>query len=314
MIIVLVLMWIFAPSIGYGQLEHEIEPRQERLPLGHSSPIRAAVEMNHFHFSKLDQDSLKSSEENSLQIRARLGVRFWKDQGELFGVIGAIKKNDYQRLIQKRSYIELSFYPSISHWLQIHQYNVVHLPFSDDGYNQDYSDPQQQGSIYTIGIAPTLRWKHRHDGIGLDLFAGFDIWSRLYSRDQSVEPDQVADEDLGLFLESEPLIEDKADIYGAIMAGISIYPAYLRRASLSLKAYLVNRQVPHYERKNDLWESRYRVLKSSYYQVKAKYALSEDWVIANESYFFYSDYFGEKVDRIGRRLRNIIRLTYHFRG
>ncbi len=307
---ILSLTFTLLAEISWAQIDQDIELRQERLPLGRDSKVRGTIEMGHFHFSNRLPLS-NAAELNALQLRGRVGLQFWNGQAELFGVVGAIKRTDTQRLIQKRPYMELSFYPSFGSWGQIHQYNIVHLPFSDAGYDEELSNPELQGSVYTVGIAPTGILKNHFNGIGVDLKAGIDVWTRLYSRDQTVTEAQMAPQDRATLLEEGPIIEDKSTLFGAIMMGITVYPAYLRRASIAVTGYLVNRQTPFYQIVDDDLGSQYKVMKSSFYLVKGKYALNGSWVLSNESYIFYRDYFREKVDKIGRSFRNIVRLTYH---
>ncbi|SME90348.1 hypothetical protein [Pseudobacteriovorax antillogorgiicola] len=297
--------------LAHAELDREVELKAERLSLRLDPQLFSSIALSHQNLQRIDLETSEPREDASLHVRGRIGTSFWGGQGELYGTFGAIKKSQSLKVIQKRPYLELDLYPWISPFGQIAIYQMLHLPFAESDYNPDYGLPSQQGSIYTIGLAPTFLLPIKFDWFNFHGKVGADIWTRLYSREQVVLAEHASQDALSLIVRDE-VAESSATMQAIAKLGFAISPLYLKRAVFSVTSYIKMTHYPYYDldeqgRLND----RYKVKKESYHRVELDYAIATRIVLSNDFYYHYTGFFSGRTRGAEPALRNIMRVTYH---
>ena len=160
------LILLFHSPALIAQADKEIELQHDRIPLQSKTDLIMKVDFSHFHEELTLGEELQ--ERNYIQTR-KIGLKLWDGKGELIGVVGALKNIHSQKLLQRRPYVELSLFPWVGPWGQLLQYNIVKLPFSDTFQDEELAKPYRQGTEFTVGIAPTLMWRHRWKQFAWDL-------------------------------------------------------------------------------------------------------------------------------------------------
>lgn len=307
-------MWLaFAISTSSGSsfanFDQDLVLRSERLALKAKSPIFSSISLGHHSFQK---GSTGSDEPPYGMVTAKAGTRFWKGRGELYGVLGAYKKISSLEVSPARPFLALDLYPFLGKWGQVAQYHRVYAPFSEGEPGAEDLSGNQQGAVYTVGLAPTglvpidLSW------VRLNLKIGADLWTKLFSRKQSVSEEQMDQSVLGL-LGDDPYLEDTKSTWQSLFKiGFNVTPSSFKDLVFSAMAYTRTRQYPYYERtEGDLIDVNYKVKKTSYYRMKISYAVDSSIVLSNDIYYFYRGYFEESGSEQGSRGSSLLKVTLH---
>lgn len=293
------------------------KPENSVLP----ADLYAYVELRHHLNSYYDQKNVRTKQEPTLHARAKIGSTFNNGVIDAFATLGVIKGSETQQVVQRRPEIEADIYLFSGKYGQIVQYNIARLPFSDAKYDSENDDASKQGTIYMIGIAPTLVLPIDIYGSSLKLKSGFDYWTELYSRKQmrsnrrEREDDHFAATDSEESTSEENGKEDTAlKLFSEYTAGYSVTPAFSRALTLEALAFYDSDFLPKYKVNEEGEEEQtYSAKRTSHYRIRLQYDANEKWTLMNDFYHFYDGFFkSQTVGDVDRRFRNIMRVSYRF--
>jgi hypothetical protein len=156
----------------------------------------------------------------------------------------------------------------------------------------------------------------------LDVKAGLDGWTKLYSRKQytstyyQAENDDTDDEHMTLVggdsgTTGEP-IEDTAMHYqGEALGGLSFTPAYLHGFKGEVTAHYLSKFDPVYTREEDgRVDYHYGAERYSFFRLRLHYDLTDRVSLADDFYDFHDGFFAsDRRGDLNWRYRNIARLT-----
>lgn len=301
-----VLSILFA-SPSLAGFDEQVALKSERLAIRSKSKVISNISFSHENLSYLEEED--DYEKSSVITEAKLGMRLWKGKGEIYGVVGAYKRANSLMVSQVRPYLALDMYPLMGKFGQIVSYHRIHIPFSQA---EEEMKPDQQGAIYTIGLAPTGILPFDFSWFRLNLKAGVDSWTRLYSRAQNTREDQISDDIYKLNLSASIVEDENATLQTLAKAGFSITPLYLKNFVVSFMSYLRSTHYPYYSLGNEKQvENQYKVKKDSYHRFRVSYAVDSSVVIANDFYYFYKGHFEESGLASGQTASNILKVTLH---
>lgn len=308
-ILFLLISSMFLGSGAFGALDDTVQLKSERISIRLDPRYFGEVSLSYQEI--MPTDSSESMELlPSMHLRGKVGLQFWKGRGEAFLSGGAIKLPDSIKFIQKRPYLEVDFYPLLGPYGQVAQYHVIHAPFSDATYQKSYGEPEQQGAIYTIGLAPTLILPLRNSWFHVDWKIGTDIWTRLYSRSQKISSQQVSPASFSL-LERDGILEDEDPTWQVLAsAGLSVSPLFLKNMLISFQTYRKTTQYPYYSY-NGQWDTHYKVSALSYHRVQVNLGLASRLVLSGDLYYFYQGIAEDSKGSNPKGHRGIVKMTYH---
>lgn len=274
------------------------------------------LDFRHYNNVFYSKDSKYARTEPSFHVTTRIGKTFYDGKIDVSGLFGLVKIPDTQKVFSRRPEVEVDFYPLRGAYGNIVQYSIAELPFSDSGYDKDAQDPEQQGSVYTVGLSGTLTHSFL-DGTTSPLFS-VDTWTKLYSRRRFIDKeDREGDRDREFFLQrsedGEPVEDSHHPMYLQAMAGVSYSPSFLRSFTLEPLAYYQSFFQPKYFRDAEgNVDYRYGAERTSFYRIRAQYRMSESVLLINDFYHYYDGLFSRQAaNPEERRFRNIARLVYY---
>jgi hypothetical protein len=207
----------------------------------------------------------------------------------------------------------------MGHYGQVVQYNVIQSPFTESDVERQESEVKSQvtdGTIYTIGLAPTLILPVNLAENQIKFKAGADGWTQFFSRPQyrndTTSPDEH--DKFGLAEEANENSVPEEDVaqryYTQYMIGASVKPRFAPQVEVAMGMYYDVRFLPEYEAAAGSTDYSYIKQETSHYRARFEYELTERTSFINDFYHFHGGLFEAK--RIGddRRFRNIARLSY----
>jgi len=328
-------LWLGAPALAFAFFSSSAFADKEEAKVGavnrsaavvaFPQNIYSAVELRHHLNTYYDIQGYRARQEPSLHARAKLGATMQEGAIDAYATVGIIKGTQTQQLVQRRPEIEIDVYPLFGTYGQIIQYNIMQLPFAhEDETTESDSDnsTDQQGTIYTLGLAPTLVLPYEINGSSLKMKAGFDFWTELFSRKQKRD-----DEDRDHFALDDDEQDDESQsdtgedsalrLFSQYMVGMVISPAWSRATELEASIYYDSDFIPEYsdaeagsDDEAEQRDYRYKADRDSHYRIRLQYELSERLAFINDFYHFHEGFFAKKVYDDDRRYRNIARLSY----
>lgn len=283
-----------------------------------------SVEVRHHANVYYDESGYYERLDPAVHARLQLGAQFYEGMVDAYTTLGVFKETESQQVLQRQPEVALDLYPVKNDYFQLLQYNFVQLPVrrsntSDKPTEEDSSEAYNPATVYTVGLAPTVKFPVVSSGTRIEFKAGVDGWTRLYSRKQYVEGEQILDDEdepsrFGLNApagEDQEPIEDRAMHYqGQGLAGIGLSPAFARSFNAETTGHYHSRWTPRYSY-NDRGgtDYEYGVDRYSYYRVRLKLDLNERLALTNDFYHFHQGLFEAERKGEERRYRNILRLS-----
>jgi hypothetical protein len=285
-----------------------------------------SVEVRHHANAYYDEGGAYERVDPSMHVRAQFGAQFYEGMVDAYATLGVFKETQTQQILQRQPEIAVDLYPVKNEHVQILQYNFVQLPVKESNTSkkqteEELADAYNPSTVYTVGLAPTLKLPTTYNGTRIELKTGADGWTRLYSRRQYVEgQDQLAYEDdearsddhlaLNAPQEEEP-IEDYAPHYQAQeFAGVVVSPAFARSFTAEASGHYHTRFTPVYTpSETGGTDYEYAVHRYSYARVRMKYDLTERLAVTNDFYSYKEGLFAGDRKGTERRYRNVLRMS-----
>jgi hypothetical protein len=294
----------------------------------------STIELRHHVNTYYDAEGYLAKREPSLHARLQFGTQLYSGLIDTYATLGVYKLPSTQQVLQRRPELAVDVYPVRNSYFTLLQYNFIQLPFEkpdeiDARRERESSEDEKttdtvDGTIYTIGFAPTVHWPLALGASTLELKTGLDAWTRLYSRRQYTGDftDEMAEDDgedrLGLDpegsdpdgAEGEP-IEDYAMHYQTqYMAGFAFKPSFVPGLTSELTANHNSRFDPRYTRDEEgAVDYEYSASRYSYYRWRLQYEITPRVALINDFYHFHEGFFEGKRQGDDRRFRNIARIT-----
>jgi hypothetical protein len=281
------------------------------------------LELRHHINTFYDKQGYYHHQEPSLHARVQAGAQFYSGMVDAYLTFGVYKLPQTQQVLQRRPELALDFYPVRTTYFTLLQYNLIQMPYDQTQQDPESDEDTKTGTVYTLGVAPTGRLPFNAGSTKIELKAGLDGWTRLYSRQQYVEGQELGAEDEGdesrLGLDdaaeepAEP-IEDYALHYRhEAMAGFSVQPGFLPGLTGEATTNYHSSYDPVYTRNEETGAVSYDygVERHSYYRIRLAYAVTDRITIMNDFYNFFDGFYAGKregVEREDRRFRNIARV------
>ena len=321
-LVCLFIIGSLVPSIGITQTIASKKPAAGELPtnlgLG-AGGWYGAVEMRHHLATFYDNSGDSMRQEPTTHVRLQLGGQLYDGMVDVYVNVGAYKRPQTLQVLQRRSELSLDLRPFRSQYFELLQYSLIKLPF-----RQQDPDPEAQeqeisvGSVFVIGLAPSLRLPIESRNIRYNLMFGVEAWTKLYSRKQYTDNQatEMSEENEGrLALASEQenseTIEDFAPHYNTqSLLGIQLIPfVLLPGLKLGLSSHYHTLFHPVYSSKDGSVEYKYSAERYSYFTGKIEYALSARFSVINEFSAYYDRFFQDQRVGLYRRYRNLMRLV-----
>jgi hypothetical protein len=297
---------------------------QKRAAAENGPDLYGTVELRHHINTFYEDDGYRGPQEPSGHLRLQAGAQMYEQKVDVYATVGVYKIPRTQQVRQRRPEIAADFYPWRDRYFTLLQYNIVRLPFDEREQDPDVEDFEgaDAGSIYIMGLAPTVKYPFIALNSEWKIKGGLDAWSKLYTRKQYTEEydqefrDPVTDEtrfrsvNVETDEDQEP-IEDYA-MHGNLltMVGFDFEPGLIHGFSSEATVNYNRKFVPRYSRNdNGTTEHEYGVDDYSFYRLRAKYEINERVAIVNDFYHFHGGFFEAKRDGDSRRYRNIARIT-----
>ena len=297
------LLFFLLVGNAYGENTESVLPIQksQNQKIAPSS-YYASIDLTHLNNSYVDIGDGIYRDEPSVHARLRAGMRLYDNKLDLFVLGGVIKVPKTQKLIGRRTQIELDYFPFLNEYGYLVHYQQVKLPSSEDEYDPDNSIPQKQGVIYKTGASPVAMYPISNDYGLTKLSAGVDFWTFLYSRRQYIE----SDEDM------QPISLDEAEaspLQVRYMAGFEFKPNYLKELKVKGMVYLADDHLPSYFEEEGRMVYRYKKDRFSFYRIQASFQISEKVSISNDFYHFHEGFFEARRNSNEKKTyRNIARI------
>jgi len=283
----------------------------------------STVELRHHINTYYNEQGGYGHQEPSLHARLQFGAQFYDGIVDAYATLGVFKEPTSQQVLQRRPELDLDYYPWKNDFATILIYNMVQLPVraANSGATvEDEKDDYSASSVYMMGLAPTLKYPLIKGASRLDLKAGVDGWTRLYSRKQYTtsysdadKEDEADDGRLGLNAAADGAapIEDYALHYQAqALAGVAFSPEFAHALNVETTAHYHSKFEPRYTREpSGNVDYVYGVERYAYYRIRLHYDLSDRVAVTNDFYHFHEGFFAENRKGIERRYRNILRLS-----
>jgi hypothetical protein len=159
-----------------------------------------AVELRHQLVSFYDETNAPVRQEPTVHTRAQLGAQFYDGLADLYATLGVYKRAETVQVQQRRPELALDLRPVTSEYVDVLQYTIVKLPFQQQEPDPEAHEAEtSDGSILVFGLAPLLKAPVDANGTRLTFKAGFEAWTKLYSRKQytGAYDDAATEEDEG---------------------------------------------------------------------------------------------------------------------
>jgi len=278
-----------------------------------------AVELRHHINTYYDADGFLARQSPFVHARLQLGAQFYSGFIDAYTTLGVYKAPDTQQVLQRRPEIAVDVYPLKNEYVTIQQYNIAQLPYRETRPDPESEETHAYGTVYTFGLAPSVKYPLRFGGLRVDMKLGLDGWTRLYSQPQytdSYERQDLDEEEgdgrLGLAegeVDEEP-IEDSALHYRTLAtSGFAFALDSAPSFTTELTANYQSRFEPVYTRTEDGTDHHYGADRYSYYKARINYAISDRLSFSNDFYHFFEGAFDAKRRGEERRYRNMARIT-----
>jgi hypothetical protein len=298
-----------------GTAQSQISSSQKKsieAPVNYYGTFEVRHHLNTF----FDDDGYRGKQEPSTHFRLQGGAQFYDKRLDIYGTLGVFKEPLTQQIKQKRPEVAVDLYPVRDRYYSLLVYNIVQVPFEEREQDPE-SDAvsSEAGSIYTAGLAPTMKYPFMAFNSEWKLKMGIDGWTKMYSRRQYADSneDDIHHQD-GFSVtsteEDEP-IEDFANHYELLsLVGIQLKPSYVPGLTTETTINYTRKFEPEYDRlENGNVNYHYAVEDRSYYRVRAKYKITDRVSFINDLYHFHGGFFESKRDGENRRFRNIARIS-----
>lgn len=296
-----------------GEIDGPVEFKMDQ-PHQYKSILYGQLELRHYTDNFYDDEGYLSSQKPYISTRGRFGFRLYRGTLDIYTVLGFIKQTETQKVVQKRPLLVADYYPVDHRYGEILIYNMVEAPFSESDFDSRNGDPERQGSIYTIGVAPVVRYDFRVFGGPLWVSFGGDFWTKTYSRRQSLEEDSMTEDEFGLVGTWAEQPEDHvARLYTQYKTGLSYSPDYKRQFVHEFFIYYDNSHYPFYSIEPDeSLDHEYKTLRRSKFRFRMTWILDKRVYLRNDYYKYYSGLFKSSLTGKHRQSRNIFYVGYKF--
>jgi hypothetical protein len=283
-----------------------------------------SVEVRHHATAYYDETGAYDRVDPSVHVRAQFGAQFYEGLVDAYATLGIFKETETQQILQRQPEVALDLYPVRNDHFQLLQYNFVQLPVRESNTSkktaeEESVDEYNPSTVYTVGIAPTVKFPVNYNGTKIEFKLGADGWTRLYSRKQYVEGENYRYEEeeddnrlaLSTPTEDDEPIEDYATHYQAQeFAGFVLSPAIARSFTTEATAHYHSRFTPVYTKvENGGTDYEYAVDRYSYARLRMKLELTTRLALTNDFYGYHEGFFAGDRKGQERRYRNVLRMS-----
>ena len=247
-------------------------------------------------------------------VEARIKAGSWLYNGSInvFETSGLVKKPKTQQVTERRTEVELDYYPWYGKYGQIIVYLQNKLPWTDPEDLKALYD-----TTYTIGFSPLLVWPTSLGRSRLKLFVGTDIWAESYSSRQYIDPTDLTRDSREKLLALGRDVNDQEDyaarVYSVSMLGIGIKPRSGRGMLFELKGWYGFDNIPIYNVVDGNLSPSYKPVKKSWLRLRSEYKLSKRLKIRQDLYGYYRGFFRDRnVEVDDRQLSTTVTLLCNF--
>lgn len=327
------------PTVGnpnVNEASEEAEPRQAPQATSMrrvSSPRAEGVErlyglfeLRHHASDYFSEKGERLKREPSLHGGLKLGARVYGDKVDINAAFGAVKIPATQAIYQERP--ELSVEVSVLRGsnLNLLWYNRLQFPVAEAqrdptefGDNDLYNQDAKRGidaSVFTVGLAPSLKTEWRMFGGKYAAHIGADGWTRVYSKPLYIDESNESGASGAALVEEgelpvEKRFEDRAMRY-VHQEGVSLayVPSFMPWSSVGVGAYSESRYIPQYFR-DDVggWDYSYRPERISFWHFRLSFDLSQTWSLQDEVYVYREGFFAKNRVDENQRFKNIVKIA-----
>ncbi len=310
---------IFFAAQAHAALREPVELKIDQ-PFSQEAGKYATLGMTHYTATFYDANDYRASQTPSFETKGRFGLRLYRGILDTFAEVGMVKFAETQKVEQKRSRLGASYYPASGELGEIQFYTQIDLPFSEAKVDEEAKDPHKQGAIITLGFSPTLSYEFNANGGPLALRLGGDLWTRLYSRAQALDANDVdgADFDLVKKVESEEVEDKVMTIDDQIRFGGYWSPNYIRRFFAEIMMIYDNHHYPFYYTVEgegedpDRIRSEYKTKRLSRLRLRGAFKISPHLFVRNDFYQLYEGFYRAEARLPEVRMLNMLQLAYNF--
>ena len=302
-------------SLAKVSLAAPLGPIESKLeqPLSQHTRFFADLSFHHLTKTYYDKDGYLEKQDPAFDTLFRLGFRGYRNKLEVFGQAGFQKVADTQKVEQKRGVIGIHYYPAYGPWGEVLLYNLNELPNASSE-----AAPSRQGTISTIGIAPQSHVSTHIGGWPIGLRYGVDIWSKVYSRKQMVDPEnQVSSNNLSLAekFTKEPQEEGSPSLWHEAKLGVFLFTGKRSSFITELMGFINQKNHPFYRYKESAegaLDKQYKATKNSRVRLRATLKLTSQLYIRNDFVKYYTGIFAPSPSQGNETLRNTFQVGFRF--
>ncbi len=301
--------WLAAPVFGSATLAKK-EPKKA-LSIDKPAPF-PSVDVKPYTLMALsqeasaffDKEGKKVVDEKPNQfVTARLGIKSYREQVDIYAAFGAVKEKGSQVVAQRRSEVGMDFFYVKTFDYYLKQTHLFLLPFQmqDSFYQEQNLDGsvneiyQIDGTVFVLGLEPGVT--ANFDGMFVEL--GGYTRTYFFSREQLISTDQNEYDDYAAKIDFEQHIE------------ASYRPRAFPRALLKMKVAYQSVFRPIYDEREIVKRPSYHygALRSSYYTLAFAYQISDKISIIDDFYHLHQGFFAQKNYGLKRRYFNTLRVV-----
>ena len=276
--------------------------------------IYGKLELRHQMNTYYDEENFLERQEPSVHVRTQIGAMMYNGAVDAYMTLGVYKTAETQEVSQRRPEFEVDYYPYRGEVFTLLQYSILKTPLAErGGQRESEEDVKSDGTIFVFGLAPTIKYPIAVGTNKMRLKAGFDGWTRLYSRRQYTEEyevDETSDHYSLSTSDEDKEIEDFAPhYYTQAMTGISFEPSSFDSFKAEITGNYSSIFHPKYETTESGTDYSYGAERSSYYRFRLQWGVNDRVTFVNDFYHFHEGLFEENRRGEKRRYRNIARLT-----
>ena len=298
-----------------GSVENQVIESKLEQPFGQKQKLFGHLTLNHFTNNYYDNEGYLQKQAPSMETKARVGLRYYRGKFEVFGEAGIVKFPGSQQVLESRPSVGAFYYPLFGPWGELLVYNINDLPHSTKGSDREQL-AQYQGTVSTFGVAPQIVFETVAHGWPIGLRIGADVKSKVYSRKQTVSPDeQINGSDLSLVkaVEVEDLEDGSSRLWHQSKMGVYFSPSIRRSFVGDLTAFTTTEHYPFYfSEESGQINSRYKFRRTARVRMRTTLKLTPQLFLRNDLVKFFDGVFERTVSSPRERLRNTFQVGFKF--
>lgn len=304
---------------SYAELYQPTELRIDQ-PFSQKSDRYGLLEIRHRTSTFYDDKNYLQRETPLVEAVGRVGFRLYRGRFDAFLEGGVLKGAGTQQFIQRRPVAGATYYPLQNNFGEVQIYSLVELPFVETR-EAGQQLPGEQGSIATVGVAPTFNYETRLDMGPIGFRVGTDIWTKVYSRRQEISLEtQTERGQLGLarVISSEGKEDGQMSLDTQYKVGGYWSPDYRGDFTAEMLLLYDNHHYPFYyaevaevKGQKDI-KNRYVTDRSSRLRLRLTWKVSRRVFLRNDFYKYYGGLYNRHPVNPQPRMSNLFYMGYDF--